>query len=128
MTITVQPIRPEERPRCAYCGKGMHPRFPERLRFANEEEFAKATTNRRVYVVRRDWKKRWDGDKWVRNGLFSIEASLFPTDASSWGSDGLFCTGDHAIRFAYAALKAGYRMKAAIAAAKVAETAGIRER
>lgn len=111
--IRVEPIKPEERPRCAYCGKGMHPRYPEQQRFKSEAELAAFSTNRRVYAMRRSMGWRYDrlGNKEPTGQVAQIEISFLPTDKSRWGSDGLFCTGDHAKRFAYAALKAGYRIK-----------------
>lgn len=117
MSITIAPIRPEERPRCQYCGKPMHPRSPEQRQFKTEEEFAAFSTNRRVYAVRRRWTYQ-HGNHYVTTGelakepkLYCVEVSFFPDDKTGWGSDGLFCSGEHAKYFAYSALKAGYRMK-----------------
>lgn len=113
MTVTVEPIRPEERPRCQFCGKAMHPRFPEQKTFQTEAEFEAFRTNRRVYVVRRRWNAELDRyyEPTGKRVLNHIEVSFFPDDKTRWGSDGLFCSGDHAARFAYAAFRAGYRIK-----------------
>ena len=113
MSVTVSPIRPEERPRCQYCAKPMHPRSPEQIRVKTEAELEALTTNRRVYVIRRTWKPELDNrlEETGRRVLTGIELSIFPDDKLRWGSDGLFCTGEHARSFAYAALRAGYRMK-----------------
>jgi hypothetical protein len=115
MTITIQPITVAERPRCAWCGEGMRPsgRCTNALTWKTEEEFAAASTNRRVYSVKRSWHKRWndDGNTWERGALYHIAASVFPIDERDWGYDGTFCTIEHARQFAHAAIRAGYRVR-----------------
>jgi hypothetical protein len=111
--IKVEPIRPEERPRCQYCGKPMHPRHPEQREFKSEAELEAFSTNRRVYAIRRRWNDKLD-HRFEPTGervLNHIEVSFFPTDKTRWGADGIFCSGDHARSFAYAAIRAGYRIK-----------------
>ena len=115
MSVTVEPIRPEERPPCQSCGTAMQPRWPEQKRFESEEAFAAFSTNRRVYAMRRRWNEKLD-ERYEPTGervLNHIEISFYPDDRTRWGSDGLFCTREHAVGFAYEALKAGYRMKGA---------------
>lgn len=115
MSVTVEPIRPEERPRCQYCKKAMQPRWPEQKRFETEEELAAFSTNRRVYALRRRWNDVLDRnyEPTGERKLHCIEISFFPDDRTRWGSDGIFCTREHAVGFAYEAIKAGFRFKGA---------------
>jgi hypothetical protein len=120
MSVTVQPIRPEERPRCQCCGKGLQPgnacrQSFGRLEGSNDPEASLAAfkTNRRVVRVRRNWhshQARFDAP--VIRSLSSIEVVFMPDRPSDWDAyDSLFCTLECARQFARAAHRAGYRMR-----------------
>lgn len=124
--ITVAPLKPGERPRCAYCGKGMLPNHSHRKMFVNqignvaaddprsaEAQFVDFKTNRRVIQVRRTWTNTFDSQTDEPNGktVYRIDITFLPDDWKGWGYDGLFCSAQCGRWFAHAAHKAGYRMK-----------------
>jgi hypothetical protein len=120
MTVTVEPIRSEERPRCQFCGKGLQPDFHCRKRLSTmdgvkdpEAALAAFSTNRRVVRVVRKWYTYQPAgiDQDVVRSLNAIEVVFMPESMADWDAyDGLFCTLNCSRRFARAAHKAGYRM------------------
>lgn len=119
--IIVEPLKPHERPHCAYCDKPMLPNGHGVTKMlvrtsaepaAPEEHLATFRTNRRVVRVRRHWHgQRIDDNKQIDRKVTRIDLTFFPDDSRHWGYDGLFCTAEHGRQYAHAAHKAGYRMK-----------------
>lgn len=123
MSVTVEPIRPEERPACQNCGKGLQPgprcrQTLDTLDGVKDPEAALAAfkTNRRVARVTRKWHTYYPPGRDAEpvRRLSSIEIVFAPDEHRDWDSyDGLFCTIACARAFARAAHRAGYRIKGA---------------
>lgn len=138
-TYRVQPYEDHEIPRCACCGKKMRVSFPEHIELipkgrpdgvtagfsASRQLETEFRTNQRIVWRTSEWGYSFEHepnriyhgrpDKYEERPWkpvpYIIRLTLYNDQPRRWGSDGLFCSGPCRDEFAYAAYRAGYRIK-----------------